>query len=115
MNFIKGDRSFMSINHVENSFVFLAKAIKNLIKEIFFINGFSKNGKFISPILDKLHLLGSCLGTLDTILQLVLDLFNVTTGWFDIGRIWSQLTINSDGWYGIGMRIAKKVIKTISF
>ena len=84
MNFSKGDRCFPSINRIDNAFVFFAKAIKNLISEIFFINGFSKKSKFIGPILDKLHILKDRLGTLDTILQLVLDLFDVTTGWFGI-------------------------------
>ena len=84
MNFLKGDGHFTSINRIDNSFVFLPKSLKNLINEIFFINGFSKKSKFIGPILDKLHVLRDRLGTLDTILQLVLDLFDVTTGWFGI-------------------------------
>ena len=48
------------------------------------IEGFTKSSKLIDTTLDKLHVLGDCLRTLDGVLKLILDFLNMPTRWTSI-------------------------------
>ena len=48
------------------------------------IEGFTKRIKLIGTTLDKLHVLGYCLRTLDGVLKLILDLLNMPMRWMSI-------------------------------
>ena len=48
------------------------------------IKGFTKSIKLIDTTLDKLHVFGDCLRTLDGVLKLILDLLNMPMRWMNI-------------------------------
>ena len=45
------------------------------------VERFTKSSKLISTTLDKLHVFGDCLQTLDGVLKLILNLLNMPTRW----------------------------------
>ena len=48
------------------------------------IEGFTKSIKLIGTTLEKLHVLGDCLRTLDGVLKLIIDLLNMPMRWMRI-------------------------------
>ena len=48
------------------------------------IKGFTKSSKLIGTTLDKLHVFGDFLRTLDGVLKLILDFLNMPTRWMSI-------------------------------
>ena len=48
------------------------------------VEGFTKSNKLIGMTLDKLHVFGDCLRTLDGLLKLILNLLNMPTRWTSI-------------------------------
>ena len=48
------------------------------------LEGFTKSNELIGTTLDKLHVFGDCLRTLDGVLKLILDLLNMHTRWTSI-------------------------------
>ena len=45
------------------------------------VEGFTKSSKLIGTTLDKLHVFGDCLRTLDGVLKLILNLLNMPMRW----------------------------------
>ena len=61
------------------------------------IEGFTKSSKLIGTTLDKLHVFGDCLRTLDSVLKLILDLLNMPTTWTTICVRKSDLSVTGGG------------------
>ena len=64
---------------------------------VLMIEGFTKSNKLISTTLDKLHVFGDCLRTLDGVLKLIHDLLNMPTRWTSICVRKGELDVTGGG------------------
>ena len=61
------------------------------------IEGFTKSNMLIDKTLDKLHVFGDCLRTIDGVLKLILDLLNMPTRWTSICVRKGKLSVTRGG------------------
>ena len=64
----------MVLDNIDNEFVVFIQAIQDSINKILMVKQFPKSCKLIGLALDEVHLFDDGLGTLDGILELVIDL-----------------------------------------
>ena len=62
----------------------LHPTIQDYANKILMVKRFPKSCKLIGSTLDEVHVFGDGLGTLDSCLELVLDLFDMPTRWMSI-------------------------------
>ena len=72
------------MDNINNGFIIIIETIQNFAYNVLMIEGFSKSSKLIGTKLDKLHVFGDFLRTLDSVLKLILDFLNMPTRWMSI-------------------------------
>ena len=81
MQFIKENWSLTSLDNISSRFIII---IQNFIDKVLMVKRFTKSSKLIDMTLDKLHVFGDCLTTLDDVLKLILNFLNMPTRWTSI-------------------------------
>ena len=72
------------MDNIDNGFVVFIQAIQDYVNKILMVKRFPKSFKLIDSTLDEVHVFDDGLETLDTNLELVLDLFDMPMRWTNI-------------------------------